>query len=134
MDDTLRRLEQWGEWSRTAGESLGLPASSSIALMIERTKVFAQPGRNSRMTAICRQTRVMTAPRTKDLPDEVFAVDRIVAQAPAMYQKPLKRRYIFRQPDRFAARELRMERAVYTQIAEDAVRYVENKLERLDSV
>lgn len=70
----------------------------------------------------------MTAPRTSDLPDDVFAVDRIVATAPAMYQKPLKRRYIWRQPDRFAARELRMERSVYTQIAEDAVRYVSARL------
>lgn len=127
-DDAIRLLTVWGRWSRDTAESLGYPSSSSIATMIEQTKVFAQPRGNLRKTAVCSQTRVMIAPQVQEVPDEVAVVDRLVARADKMYQKCLKRRYIFNQPDRFAARDLRMDREVYTAYAQAAEKYIADRI------
>ncbi|HEX7075763.1 MAG TPA: hypothetical protein VF226_17130 [Hyphomicrobiaceae bacterium] len=123
------RLIAWGRWSRRMASNLGYPKSSGIARMIEMVKVFKPAEHSGReLTAKGKETRSMRPLTVEDAPAEVMEIDRLVANLPGWMHAAVSRSYRFRQPDRIAARELRMSREQYTLRREAAVSYLAEKL------
>jgi hypothetical protein len=98
--------------------------------MVEQVKVFSKRGDGRKvLTARGKQTRVMTAPKIGYVDPQIMAVDRIVADLPGQLKKLVYRRYVFQQPDRIAAIQLRIPKDTYTERANAAIQYVGERLE-----
>lgn len=115
MSEAADWLEAWGRWARQTSDSLGYPRASTISRMIDYARAFPnrQQG-NGRYTARGTQKRVMRPKEVDTPPAQVMEIDRQIASLPASLQAPLWRHYVYRQPDRIAARELKESRASYT--------------------
>lgn len=58
----------------------------------------------------------------------IARVDKVVGQLPGWMKSAIHRSYLWQQPDRIAARELKMSRAEFTRRREAAVEYVAERL------
>ena len=128
------RLTEWGRLSRQFKDNLGYPRSSSISDMMDHVKVWTKQ-RKPRwgfVTAQGKQKRVFK-PQDIDVQtaDWFMDIDRQVATLPNWMAKPIKRAYLWGQPDRIAARELRISREEFTSAREKAVMYIAERLARL---
>ncbi len=161
-DERLERaeacLEQWGAERQRMTEALGLPRMSTIAVMIERVKVFDKaegrrhrPKRGrarqcgncghvfigDRCTGCSTPPPVMTARGTETrsfkreaiaLSSVVAIVDKLVAELPNGQKQAVTRAYLYGQPDRIAARELRIPRYEFTYRREMALERIAARL------
>ncbi len=138
IGDVEALVARWGMWARRHTERLGLPSSSSICRMIEQSMVFDRKRKKhnpeKQLTAWGRQTRVVTALKIGYVEPDIMAVDRIVSRLPNRYKKAIYRRYMYLQPDRIAAKQLRIERETYTGMVEAAVEYIAEKLELSEAI
>lgn len=146
-------LEDWGRWAKRTTDKLGYPNVSSIAKMVEQARVFERREKTGKrklreawktgdprqiaeaygyaeheLTARGKQTRSMKPLEIGEVDPTIMAIERVISTAPGRYQAALYRRYVFGQPDRFAARDLGMSKADYTNRANVAVDYVAENL------
>lgn len=69
--------------------------------------------RTAEPTALGRESKTPGPLSIQQLSAEVLRVDAIVALLPGWMQQPVRRRYAYRQPDRFAAEDLKVDERVY---------------------
>lgn len=146
--ETERRLQEWGRAARQYAQALGLPTSSGIARMIEQVKVheqlrkgvrplkrskLVQADRNADAKAVSleiRHSEVDHIPARESFSMRlskvtwdaaVLQVEDAVKKLDTDWYKAIFRSYRFGQPDRDAARELRMPKERYRDIRESAV-------------
>lgn len=146
--ETERRLQEWGRAARQYAQALGLPTSSGISRMIEKVKVHEQLRRgvkplkrskliranpNADAKAVSLEIRHSETPiihakesfsvrLSKVAWDaSVLQVEDAVKNLDKDWQKAIFRSYRFGQPDRDAARELRVPKERYRDIRESAV-------------
>lgn len=154
IGDVETNIAKWGMWARRHTERLGLPTSSSICRMVEQAQVFERKQRQPKralakarksgdarliaealgnaehqLTARGNQTKVVTALKIGYVEPSIMAIDRIVGNLPGKYKKAIYRRYVYLQPDRIAARQLRVPREEYTGWVDAAVDFIAEKLE-----
>lgn len=129
LDKIDALLAEWGRFSREKSNALGYPTYSSIAAMIEMTKVFDSQRKSTGNTANGSQKRSVRPPETY-VPARYMKIDGIVAKAPNKYQQVIRRAYLYGQPDRIAARELKMAREDFTGLRESALEFVLRMLAR----
>lgn len=79
------------------------------------------------LTADGKETRTSGRPELQ-LGGGIARVDKIVGGLPGWMKSVIHRSYLWQQPDRIAARELKMPRAEYTRRREAAVEYVAERL------
>jgi len=152
-DEVRDWLERWGRWAKRTTDKLGYPNVSSIAKMVEQARVFERREKVGKralaearesgdprqiaeaygyeehpLTARGKQTRSMRPLEVGEVEPTIMRIERVISTAPGRYQSALYRRYVFGQPDRFAARQLGLSRADYTNRAEAAVGYVALRL------
>jgi hypothetical protein len=97
--------------------------------MVEQVKVFSKKADTEKtLTARGKQTKSMNAPKIGYVDPQIMAIDRIVADLSGRHKKAIYRRYLWLQPDRIAALQLRMDRHEYTALANDAVKYIGDRL------
>lgn len=98
-------------------------------MMIESIKVADKRDRKRYRpeTAKGRQTRSRKPINSQILPNDYMLIDKIVSQSPNYMKKTLHRAYLWGQPDRIAARELRIDRELFTSQREAAVEWVMKK-------
>lgn len=126
VKDVENLLTEWAAWARAdADHRLGYPRASFFGT----PDPLKKNQKKTMLTASGKQTEVATAPTNSSPAALIMAVDRIIGQASDLYKEPLTRRYLRHQPDRIAARQLRMVRADYTAQVEAAVKWVANQLE-----
>lgn len=123
-------LAAWGRAARQINDSLGYPRSSCISAMSEALKVFDGVAKDTgrEPTATGKQKKSRKSVDMQVLPENFMKIDKLVAQSPNQMQKVLKRAYLWGQPDRIAARELRIERKLFTEQREAAVTWVMRRL------
>lgn len=124
-------LASWGRYARKMSEALGYPRTSCISMMIDSIKVADRKARKQKaedeLTAKGKQKKSRKPIDGHILPDDFMKIDRIVSESPNHMQKVLRRAYLWGQPDRIAARELRIDRELFTEQREMAVLWVMNK-------
>jgi hypothetical protein len=122
FEATERYLTQWGRWARRTADKLGYPQSSSVARMIEMVKVHKPQPEGVKATAKGKETRSFR-PVDSDLPPaDILAIDAAVARLSGVHLQAVSRAYRFGQPDRIAAKELRISRELFRERREGAVR------------
>lgn len=132
QDDMEGLLVLWGRYARRMSDMLGYPRTSCIATIAETVKTADRKERrnqkpDSELTAKGRQ-KISRKPLDQQiLPDDYMAIDAIVAKSPNHMQKVLMRAYLWGQPDRIAAREMRIDRERFTERREAAVKWVATK-------
>lgn len=124
-------MYQWGDWSRRLSDGLGYPKYSAIERMIQQQRVFKDQKGDGPVTARGKQPRVFRPAEVDEPPQEIVEIDRLVAKLSGVSQSTVYRAYLYRQPDRIMARELRIPRYAVTARREAAVRYVLDQLKRL---
>lgn len=124
-EQTHHHLEYWGRLARRTADKLGYPRISSFAVVAETVKAetVTEGRKKLAVTAAGKPTRSVR-PLDPYTPREFSEVDAAVSRAPKWAQKVIYRAYVYGQPDRIAAKELRVERETYTTCRLEAVRLV----------
>lgn len=158
FEATEARLHRWGDERNRATRSLGCPGSSTIAAMIDRVKVFEQQCKGVRVkalrrvdgtkdwsrdakeaalelghvevepTALGKESRSSPRNASMSFSSEMLRVEAIVQSLAGWMKKTVYRGYLYKQPDRIAARELQMDRSHYTSQRRAAVAYIAERL------
>jgi hypothetical protein len=82
----------------------------------------------SKVTARGTETRSLKPLQMVELSGSVAAIDAVVAALPGWMQKIIMRSYLWGQPDRLAAQEMRMPRMLYRTQREAALEFVAERI------
>lgn len=155
---TEERLRAWGRERRRAAASLGCPGASTIAMMIEKVKVFERQSKGVRIKALRKvdgkrpwdvdakvaaeefryvepalsaqgkESVVMSPTARISFSSETIKLETIIQRLSGDMKKYIYRAYFYGQPDRFIAKELGLEREYVTLRRRGAVAYVAERL------
>ena len=128
FERTERRLLAWGYACRQNTEALGLPTISGMAQIIAHIKAETRKRRGvRRLTAKGKEKKSFIRPEL-ELSGDIMTVDMVVSKLPKWAKKCVFRSYLYSQPDRKAAEQLRMPIGEYAQRRRAAVEQVAIRL------
>ena len=116
--DSVARLSEWGRGCRGESVRLGLPRISQIQVMIDyvlREERLARGVKRKRLrqTQAVRESKPAQRNKVPMMSSQVLEVDHIVANLPTWMRTVLIRSYLYGQPDKTAAQDLRMPKWMY---------------------
>ena len=129
FERTEQRLISWGYACRQNSSALGLPTLSGMSGIIARLRAETRLRRGVRrkkgqqLTAKGKESQSFIRPKLELVGDN-FIVDKAISRLPKWAKKCIFRSYMYGQPDRNAAEELRMRIGEYAQRRRAAVEQV----------
>lgn len=121
-----KRLTEWGIACRRTSEALGLPRQSSMESMLKHVQAEDRKRKGVRrrsLTAVGKQPKTFKLP-TVALEADVLTTDTAVARLPGWAKKVIMRTFLYGQPNRVAADQMRMREGEYSQRRRAAVEKV----------
>ena len=160
IEETERRLNEWGLACREGSQALGLPTISGISRMIEHVRAQERLQKGVQKKALRRARKAwkqgnppidaksvavelgyadsdMTAKGKQkktfreiniQLNSDVAQIDSVVSKLPGWMKQTVFRSYMYRQPDRRAAQDLRLPKDTYRLRRIAALEYVGDRL------